>query len=309
MSFYLSFLPVLAFIFLLFCPCVATCQENCNITFQNTQHLSGDLAFSLHNNNSYYICLAQFPSGKIKLLISSKAITEYPAISPDGQKVIFYSENSGDRELYSINIDGSHLIQLTNSPGLDEDPNWSPDGTKITFSSARLFKKSQNIFIMNANGLNPVLLTNNKSVNSVPKFSPDGELITFSTNDYWPGWDVMVYSLKTNEPQKITSGYETNCRASWNKDGSKLVFSRGGGKSIDLYVADLRKGGSARLTTQAGREYDAIWINDDKNILFSGELKPGANDFQIWSLDLDTKLTTKLSQSSGAIRYLSWHKK
>ena len=55
--------------------------------------------------------------------------------SPDGRKIAF--EENGD--IFSINVDGSNRINLTNHPATDIEPSWSPDGSRIIFISSRVF--------------------------------------------------------------------------------------------------------------------------------------------------------------------------
>lgn len=46
----------------------------------------------------------------------------YPTWSPDGQKILFsrFSAATGQRDLYTVDADGSVLTQITNTPGIDE---------------------------------------------------------------------------------------------------------------------------------------------------------------------------------------------
>jgi Tol biopolymer transport system component len=51
----------------------------------------------------------------------------HPAWSPDGQKIIFtrFSAVTGDRDVYTVNADGTGLNQITNTPtGSEGLPNW-----------------------------------------------------------------------------------------------------------------------------------------------------------------------------------------
>jgi Tol biopolymer transport system component len=60
-----------------------------------------------------------------------------PAWSPDGTKIAFQSDRSGNRQVWVMNADGTGLVNLTNRSGDDNSPAWWPDGTKIAFASDR----------------------------------------------------------------------------------------------------------------------------------------------------------------------------
>ncbi|MEZ4521594.1 MAG: META domain-containing protein [Thermomicrobiales bacterium] len=60
-------------------------------------------------------------------------IDSLPSWSPDGTRIAF---NRG-QGIWVINVDGTGLQRLTDSPFSDEGPVWSPDGTQIAFVSNR----------------------------------------------------------------------------------------------------------------------------------------------------------------------------
>ena len=295
---------------LLVIPFVANAQNSshyCNIKLEYLSNRNGKLAFSTKENGLYQLCYLNFSTAEANQIFSSNNIAEYGSLSTDGEKIVFYSEQSGDREIYSIKIDGTDLKQLTNSPGIDEDPSWSPDGTKIVFSSERLAPKSQNIYIMNSDGSEPKAYTYSTKINSVPRWAPGENLILYTTSENWPGWDLNLVNIITREIKSLTKGIFTSCRGNWNSDGSQYVFSRGSGKQIDIYLANLKSGDQTQLTNLPGREYDAVFL-DSKTIAFVHESAPGKDDFQIFELDIETKNYKKITAGNGSIRYLSWGK-
>ena len=83
----------------------------------------------------------------------------YPAVSPDGKKVVFSSQvtatNEGD--IYIMNIDGSDLTRLTNTAALNNIPSFCPDSEHIVFESDRA--GNTDIYMMNSDGSDVKQLT------------------------------------------------------------------------------------------------------------------------------------------------------
>ncbi len=53
-----------------------------------------------------------------------------PAFSPDGTKIVFESNRTGDTEVHTMNADGSDVTRLTNSAGFDGRCDWQPISPK-----------------------------------------------------------------------------------------------------------------------------------------------------------------------------------
>lgn len=60
-----------------------------------------------------------------------------PAVSPDGQNLVFMSNRGGNWDVYGVGIDGTDLTQLTTDTANDGLPVWAPDGKTIAFVSDR----------------------------------------------------------------------------------------------------------------------------------------------------------------------------
>ena len=56
-----------------------------------------------------------------------------PAWSPDGRKIAFASQRSGNYDIYAMDADGSNVERLTDSGA--SSPVWSPDGQRLAFVS------------------------------------------------------------------------------------------------------------------------------------------------------------------------------
>jgi Tol biopolymer transport system component len=79
--------------------------------------------------------------------------------SPDGTQLVFESDNDGNREIYTMNIDGTNRRRLTNNTYHDTNACWSPDGKKILFGSDR--DGDSELYTMNLDGSGVTQLTFN----------------------------------------------------------------------------------------------------------------------------------------------------
>jgi len=115
-----------------------------------------------------------------------------PVWSPDGTKVVFASNVSGNFDIWVMDADGGNVTQLTTHKENDVEPCWSPDGTKIAFASKRAGAKEKpnyNIWVMSADGGNLTQLTIDKPIDGAPSWSRKGDIYFHSKRDGdWNIW-------------------------------------------------------------------------------------------------------------------------
>ena len=107
-------------------------------------------------------------------LTFTRALDEVPSWSPDGTRILFSSDmhgdpQSGDYDIYIMNVDGSEQARLTQTPGAASYPTMSPDGQKIAYSYNEEDGDSSRIMIMNADGSGQEMLIEN---GNIPRFAP-----------------------------------------------------------------------------------------------------------------------------------------
>jgi phospholipase C len=71
-------------------------------------------------------------------LTMGRASDSEPAWSPDGTRIAFTTNRTGNDDVFVMNADGTGAVDVTNDPASDSEPAWSPDGgTRLAFTSDR----------------------------------------------------------------------------------------------------------------------------------------------------------------------------
>lgn len=89
--------------------------------------------------------------GSQKRFLSLIPFQIQPNFSPDGSKIVF-SNFTNNSDIFLINVDGSNLINLTNSPKTETFPVFSADGSKIIYAQYDTTSHSNRLMSMNING-------------------------------------------------------------------------------------------------------------------------------------------------------------
>ena len=75
-----------------------------------------------------FLCFLQVSAQNAVFRRLTNVIDSYPMFSPDGKKIAFESNRTGNFEIYTMTADGTNITQLTYDTAFDGTPAWSPDG-------------------------------------------------------------------------------------------------------------------------------------------------------------------------------------
>jgi Tol biopolymer transport system component len=147
--------------------------------------------------------------------LTQRTYDVHPAWSPDGQYILFsshrgvYTSGSTDSlDIYIMKTDGTNVVRLTNTVGIQMAPVWSPDGKKILFlSDLKGFDQEFDLYVMNVDGTSLTRLTTKQLVYSHATWSSDSKCIIFDKETIQHSGKSTIYSIGadgSNETQLIT---------------------------------------------------------------------------------------------------------
>lgn len=103
-------------------------------------------------------------------LTDDPSVDEDPHWSFGGTYVLFTSNRTGNRDVYTMNADGSGQANRTNHPASDREGVLSPDGVKIAFISDRA--GGERIWFIRLDGTRPVTWTSGVGLARHPRWRP-----------------------------------------------------------------------------------------------------------------------------------------
>lgn len=185
-------------------------------------------------------------------------------ISPDGKKIVFTSDRTGDLELFTMDIDGSNVRQITSGLGYDGGAFFSPDSKQLIFRASRpktqdeidVYQKllsqglvqptNMELYVCNAeDGSDLRQITELGKANWAPYFHPSGEKVVFASNHHTPSgrvFNLFMINLDGTGLEQITFDETFDAFPMFSYDGKKIVFSsnrfNGGDRSTNVFMAD-----------------------------------------------------------------------
>jgi tricorn protease len=218
----------------------------------------------------------------INLTNTSGAFERFPAWSPNGKWLAYWSDASGEFEVYLREVNSGNAPKKLTSigKGMGWQLMWAPDNKKIAFIDDR-----QNINLINvANGeIETIDKTTQNTYNALQGFSvswsPDSKWITYSKTLPNLNDAIYLYSVEQKKVFQATSGYYNDTRPVFDHTGKYLFFATD--RSFNASYSSL----------------DATWIYPNSTQLAFATLDPTTQSI-LYARNDDVKVTDTSSSSA-----------
>lgn len=161
-------------------------------------------------------------------LSSDPASDIQPVFSPDGSRIAFASNRSGNWDIWVINVNGGPPAQVTRSMADEIHPSWSGNGRDLVYCSLPTEGGQWELWITSAmeGGTSKFI-----GYGLFPDWSPDGLTIAYQRarergSRWFSIWTLTMVDGEPKYPTEIAaSSSEAMILPAWSFDGTRLAFA------------------------------------------------------------------------------------
>jgi Tol biopolymer transport system component len=188
--------------------------------------------------------------------------------SPDGSQIAY----AANGDIYTMDADGTNVLQLTTDPAGDYHPDWSPSGTIVYWHGASTGEDGgpadTDLYTIPAGGGTPTLVTlHTHDFRAIePSWSPDGTKIVFYLSS---AEEIWVMRADGTHSHLAYAGQDNSGWApAWSPDGTKIAFLRccvvdGAMTLLTVQVLDLETGDVRDLKAHVATDLNGpAWATD-----------------------------------------------
>jgi TolB protein len=257
------------------------------------------LVFASTRNSVHPDIFLKHPEGAaLTQLTSDPADDIQPQFSPDGDRVVFSSNRTGNWDVWIVNRNGTGLTQITHDSTDEVAPCFSPDAKHVAFTVWGQRSHQWEIWTtaVDMPGVRTFL-----AYGMFPAWSPDGTMIAFQRarergSRWFSVWTITLEGREARNPTEIAYSETAACIAPrWSADGKLIAYCgvrrgerrRMGGRdavmAADLWVVDAKTGLRFKLTDGAVPAFNPTWGPGGRVYFVSA--REGSEN--IWSLSSD----------------------
>ena len=208
-------------------------------------------------------------------------------ISPDGRRLAFSWNKTGQWQIYLTGLEDNRPTQITEGTESSVSPRFSPDGKHLAYAQDYQGDEKFDIFLVDLDSKETRNITPNTDEAILPfiRWSPDAGKIAFASNR---SGKYSVYSMSSTGggPSLLCNHSYADSDPRWSPDGKWVMFtSMTKGQDVGVFIVPAKGGEPLPLGDERG-PLDASmpsWSPDSKRVAFASTSR-GMSDIGIFDL-------------------------
>jgi len=230
------------------------------------------------------LAIMDYDGANVQFLTDSRSLVLAPRFSPQGDRILYTSYESGFPQVYLMDVATVSRRPLEAIPAgnMTFAPRFSPDGSRVVFSLEE--GGNSDIYLLDLASGQRTQLTNAPSIETAPSFSPDGSQIVFES-DRTGGQQIYVMPASGGEAVRISRGTGRYGTPVWSPRGDYIAFTKQ--EAGRFHIGVMRTDGSEeRLLTASFLDEGPTWAPNGRVIMFTRETAGTDGAPAVYSVDL-----------------------
>ncbi|MGB7244315.1 MAG: Tol-Pal system beta propeller repeat protein TolB [Sulfitobacter sp.] len=229
------------------------------------------------------LAIMDYDGANVQFLTDSSSIVLAPRFSPNGDRVLYTSYETGFPRIYVLDVGSVQRRVLESQDGtMSFAPRFAPDGQTVVYSISQ--GGNTDIFSMNINNGQATRLTSAPSIETAPSFSPDGSQIVFES-DRSGTQQLYVMPAGGGEPKRISFGPGRYGTPVWSPRGDLIAYTKQ--NQGRFHIGVMRTDGSEeRLLTASFLDEGPTWAPNGRVIMFHRETQGAGGASALYSVDI-----------------------
>ncbi|MFW8637050.1 Tol-Pal system beta propeller repeat protein TolB [Cribrihabitans pelagius] len=249
------------------------------------------------NDRRKRLAIMDYDGADVQYLTNSASIVLAPRFSPQGDRVLYTSYESGFPQIHVLDVGSVERRVLSSGDGtMSFAPRFAPNGRTVVYSQTQ--GGNTDLFSMDLTTGQRTRLTSAPSIETAPSFSPDGSQIVFES-DRSGSQQLYVMPASGGEAQRISFGKGRYGTPVWSPRGDMVAFTKQ--NQGRFHIGVMRTDGSEeRLLTASFLDEGPTWAPNGRVIMFTRESQGSSGRAMLYSVDITGRNLKPVRTPDGA---------
>ncbi|QFT64500.1 translocation protein TolB [Roseivivax sp. THAF30] len=248
------------------------------------------------DNRAKRLAIMDYDGANLQYLTDSSSIVLAPRFSPNGDRVLYTSYQSGEPRVHVLDVGSVQSRILPSQSGtMSFSPRFAPNGQRLLYSATN--GANTDIYSMEIATGQAAQITTAPSIETAPSFSPDGSQIVFES-DRSGTQQLYIMPAGGGEARRISFGEGRYGTPVWSPRGDLIAFTKQNAGRFHIGV--MRTDGSEeRLLTASFLDESPTWAPNGRVLMFSRETQGETGSSALYSVDISGRNLKRVTTPSG----------